>query len=131
MRNEFPVSYNVVHLLRSGATPETVKKAFEILLTDPKVKSIFINIFGGIMRCDYIAEGVIRATKELGLTIPLVVRLKGTKEIEAKQYVPILITDGARTTHPLPRMIRDSGLKIVAFDDLDTAAKKAVELTHA
>jgi len=96
-----------------GATPETVKKAFEILLTDPKVKSIFINIFGGIMRCDYIAEGVIRATKELGLSIPLVVRLKGTKEVEAKQ------------------MIKDSGLKIIPFDDLDTAAEKAVELAHA
>lgn len=87
-----------------GATPETVKKAFEILLSDPKVKSIFINIFGGthvlfglissilmvpagIMRCDYIAEGVIKATKELSLNIPLVVRLKGTKENEAKECV--------------------------------------------
>ena len=49
------------------------------------MKSIFINIFGGIMRCDYIAEGVIKATKELGLSIPLVVRLKGTKEVEAKE----------------------------------------------
>ncbi|KAH7914498.1 succinyl-CoA synthetase beta chain SSC-beta [Hygrophoropsis aurantiaca] len=96
-----------------GATPETVKKAFEILLSDPKVKSIFINIFGGIMRCDYIAEGVIKATKELGLSIPLVVRLKGTKEAEAKQ------------------MIKDSGLKIIPFDGLDEAAAKAVELAHA
>jgi succinyl-CoA synthetase beta subunit len=71
----------------SGATPETVKKAFEILLADKNVKSIFINIFGGIMRCDYIAEGVIKATKELDMSIPLVVRLKGTKEAEAKQCV--------------------------------------------
>lgn len=88
-----------------GATPETVKKAFEILNADPKVKSIFINIFGGmhfdlawhyepdtwfcagIMRCDYIAEGVIKASKELSMSIPLIVRLKGTKEAEAKQYV--------------------------------------------
>jgi len=93
-----------------GATPETVKKAFEILLSDPKVKSIFINIFGGIMRCDYIAEGVIRATKELGLTIPLVVRLKGTMEQAAKE------------------MIKESGLKIVAFDSLDDAAERAVQL---
>jgi succinyl-CoA synthetase beta subunit len=68
-----------------GATPETVKKAFEILLADKNVKSIFINIFGGIMRCDYIAEGVIKATQELEMTIPLTVRLKGTKEAEAKQ----------------------------------------------
>ncbi|KAF5368560.1 hypothetical protein D9758_002340 [Tetrapyrgos nigripes] len=93
-----------------GATPDTVKKAFEILLTDPKVKTIFINIFGGIMRCDYIAEGVIKATKELDLKIPLVVRLKGTKEQEAKD------------------MIKESGLKIVAFDSLDEAAERAVNL---
>jgi len=91
-----------------GATPETVKKAFEILLADPKVKSIFINIFGGIMRCDYIAEGVIKATQELDLNIPLVVRLKGSKETEAKQ------------------MIKESGMKIFAFDSLDEAAKSAV-----
>ena len=131
MRSEFPASRYVVHFLYSGATPETVKKAFEILLTDPKVKSIFINIFGGIMRCDYIAEGVIRATKELGLSIPLVVRLKGTKEAEAKQYVLVLIIGSARVADPLPRMIKDSGLKIIPFDDLDTAAEKAVELAHA
>ena len=92
-------------LFDRGATPETVKKAFEIISADPKVKSIFINIFGGtslardvrstrahslrsgIMRCDYIAEGVIKASKELNLDIPLIVRLKGTKEAEAKQYV--------------------------------------------
>jgi len=96
-----------------GATPETVKKAFEILNADPKVKSIFINIFGGIMRCDYIAEGVIKASKELSMSIPLIVRLKGTKEAEAKQ------------------MIRDSGLKIIPFDDLDEAAEQAVQLAHA
>ncbi|KAJ6604319.1 succinate-CoA ligase [Mycena vulgaris] len=96
-----------------GATPDTVKKAFEILLADPKVKSIFINIFGGIMRCDYIAEGVIKATKELALDIPLVVRLKGTMEKEAKQ------------------MIKDSGLKIIAFDSLDDAAERAVQLAAA
>ncbi|KIY69681.1 succinate-CoA ligase [Cylindrobasidium torrendii FP15055 ss-10] len=95
-----------------GATPETVKKAFELLLSDPKVKSIFINIFGGIMRCDYIAEGVIKATKELDLKIPLVVRLKGTKEAEAKQ------------------MIKESGLKIIAFDGFDEAAAEAVRLAN-
>jgi len=93
-----------------GATPDTVKKAFEIIVTDPKVKSIFINIFGGIMRCDYIAEGVIKAAKELKLTIPLVVRLKGTKEAEAKQ------------------MIKESGLTIIPFDSLDEAAEQAVKL---
>ncbi|TFK57471.1 succinate-CoA ligase [Heliocybe sulcata] len=95
-----------------GATPETVKKAFELLVADPKVKSIFINIFGGIMRCDYIAEGVINASKELALKIPLIVRLKGTKEAEAKE------------------MIRQSGLKIYAYDALDDAAEQAVQLAH-
>ncbi|KIJ45755.1 hypothetical protein M422DRAFT_29825 [Sphaerobolus stellatus SS14] len=96
-----------------GATPETVKKAFQILLSDKGVKAIFVNIFGGIMRCDYIAEGVIKATKELGLTIPLVVRLQGTKEPEAK------------------KLIQESGLKIFAFDGLDEAAAKAVEVARA
>lgn len=96
-----------------GATPETVKKAFEILSADPKVKSIFINIFGGIMRCDYIAEGVIKAAQELNMSIPLVVRLKGTKEAEAKA------------------MIKESGLKIIAHDGLDEAAEQAVQLAAA
>ncbi|KAF8528070.1 succinyl-CoA synthetase beta chain SSC-beta [Hysterangium stoloniferum] len=93
-----------------GATPDTVKKAFEILLADKGVKAIFINIFGGIMRCDYIAEGVIKATKELQLTIPLVVRLQGTMEKEAK------------------KLIQESGLKIFAYDGLDEAAEKAVQV---
>jgi succinyl-CoA synthetase beta subunit len=84
-----------------GATPETVKKAFQILLRDPKVKSIFINIFGGIMRCDYIAEGVIKAASELELTVPLVVRLKGTKEAEAKECVTCHSCLGARLTRAL------------------------------
>ena len=111
-----------------GATPETVKKAFEILIADPKVKGIFINIFGGIMRCDYIAEGVIKATKELEMKIPLIVRLKGTKEAEAKQCVPPSnfksgIIDVMR------RMIKESGLKIHAFDSLDEAAETAVRVS--
>ncbi|GJE87761.1 succinate--CoA ligase subunit beta [Phanerochaete sordida] len=96
-----------------GATPETVKKAFEILRSDPKVKSIFINIFGGIMRCDYIAEGVIKAATELNMSIPLVVRLKGTKEAEAKA------------------MLKESGLTIDAHDGLDEAAEQAVAFAHA
>ncbi|OXC68451.1 hypothetical protein AYX13_02902 [Cryptococcus neoformans] len=96
-----------------GATADAVKKAFELLLTSKNVKSIFVNIFGGIMRCDVIAEGIIKATKELHLEIPLVVRLQGTKEEEAKQ------------------MIRESGLKIFPFDGLDEAAAKAVEAARA
>jgi succinyl-CoA synthetase beta subunit len=123
-----------------------VKKAFEILLADSKVKSIFINIFGGIsplpihcllslvnlitgiMRCDYIAEGVIKATKELSLSIPLIVRLKGTKEAEAKQYVEPLSYLQISADGMALRMIKESGLKIYAFDSLDDAAEQAVQL---
>jgi hypothetical protein len=109
------VSVGLTHLHLRGATPETVKKAFEILLKDPKVKSIFINIFGGmltnvaldlllnffagIMRCDYIAEGVIKATTELKLEIPLVVRLKGTMEQEAKRYNTLVIAQNISQHH--------------------------------
>lgn len=91
-----------------GANAAAVKKAFEIILRSDKVKAIFVNIFGGIMRCDVIAEGIIQATKELSLDVPLIVRLQGTKEGEAKA------------------MIKESGLKIFPFDGLDEAAKAAV-----
>ncbi|KAI8339402.1 hypothetical protein BC941DRAFT_420390 [Chlamydoabsidia padenii] len=94
-----------------GATPDAVKAAFEIITSDPHVSSAFVNIFGGIMRCDVIAEGIIAAAKELDLSIPLVVRLKGTKVDEAK------------------KLIADSGLRIFAVDDLDTAAQKAVNFS--
>jgi len=93
-----------------GATPETVKTAFSILLRDKNVKSIFVNIFGGIMRCDYIAEGVIKAAKELQVDVPLVVRLKGTKENEAKE------------------LIQGSKLKIFAFDNMDEALSRLPNL---
>ncbi|KAM0792851.1 hypothetical protein ACM66B_002615 [Microbotryomycetes sp. NB124-2] len=92
-----------------GATADAVKKAFELLLSDKGVKSIFVNIFGGIMRCDVIAEGIIKATKELDMTIPLIVRLQGTKEAEAK------------------KLIKESGMKIFAYDGLDEAAQAAVK----
>ncbi|EDP42407.1 hypothetical protein MGL_3165 [Malassezia globosa CBS 7966] len=92
-----------------GANAEAVKKAFEIVLEGEGVRAILVNIFGGIMRCDVIAEGIIKATKEMELKIPLVVRLQGTKEQEAKE------------------LIRQSGLKIQAYNDLDEAARKAVE----
>ncbi|CAO3643289.1 unnamed protein product [Cunninghamella echinulata] len=95
-----------------GATPEAVKAAFEIITSDPHVTSAFVNIFGGIMRCDVIAEGIIAAAKDLDIKIPLVVRLKGTKVDEAK------------------KLIADSGLRIFAVDDLDTAAKKAVNFSN-
>lgn len=87
------------------------------------------------MRCDYIAEGVIKASKELNLEIPLIVRLKGTKEAEAKQYVTTTYLHH-RIEYlilfiAICRMIKDSGLKIIPFDDLDEAAERAVELANA
>ncbi|WFD21272.1 hypothetical protein MCAP1_003533 [Malassezia caprae] len=96
-----------------GANAEAVKRAFEIVLQSKDVRAIFVNIFGGIMRCDVIAEGIIKATKEMELKVPLVVRLQGTKEQEAK------------------KLIRESGMTISAFDDLDAAARKAVEVAAA
>eukprot|EP01114_Cavostelium_apophysatum_P024035 TRINITY_DN926_c0_g1_i1.p1 TRINITY_DN926_c0_g1~~TRINITY_DN926_c0_g1_i1.p1 ORF type:complete len:445 (+),score=130.58 TRINITY_DN926_c0_g1_i1:167-1501(+) len=92
-----------------GATQQQVTSAIRILTQDPKVKVILINIFGGIMRCDIIALGLIQAVKELSLKIPLVVRLQGTNMIEAK------------------RVLSDSGLRILTADDLDDAAQKSVK----
>jgi succinyl-CoA synthetase beta subunit len=131
-----------------GATADAVKKAFELLLSSKDVKSIFVNIcksnlfsfvslrdqdkdaadriVGGIMRCDVIAEGIIKATKELDLSIPLVVRFQGTKEAEAKKWVHP--TFPVKNTADPYRMIKESGLKIYPFDGLDEAAAKAVEM---
>jgi succinyl-CoA synthetase beta subunit len=91
-----------------GATAATVAQAFKIILSDPNVKAVLINIFGGIMRCDVIAQGVIDAVKEVGVTIPVVVRLEGTN------------VDLGR------KMLAESGLSILASDDLNAAAKMAV-----
>ncbi|XP_030374860.1 succinate--CoA ligase [ADP-forming] subunit beta, mitochondrial isoform X2 [Scaptodrosophila lebanonensis] len=95
-----------------GATAEAVKAAFKIITSDKKVLCILVNIFGGIMRCDVIAEGIISATKDLNLNMPVVVRLQGTKVKEARE------------------LIRTSGLKILARDDLDKAADLAVHLAQ-
>jgi succinyl-CoA synthetase beta subunit len=91
-----------------GATAEKVTAAFKIITTDPDVKAIFVNIFGGIMKCDTIAEGVIRAVKETGLKVPLVVRLEGTNVEIGK------------------KMLAESGLDIVAAADMADGAQKAV-----
>jgi succinyl-CoA synthetase beta subunit len=91
-----------------GASKDTVTKAFKILLNDQNVKTILVNIFGGIMKCDIIAEGVIAATKELGLNVPLVVRLAGTNVERGQQ------------------LLKDSGLNIISANDLTDAAQKAV-----
>jgi len=92
-----------------GATAEKVTAAFKIITSDPNVKGILVNIFGGIMRCDVIAEGVLTAVKEVGLQVPLVVRLEGTKVSEGKA------------------MINNSGMDVIAADDLDDAAQKIVK----
>ena len=91
-----------------GASKEKVTAAFKLILSDPAVKGILVNIFGGIMKCDIIAEGVVAAAKEVNLSVPLVVRLEGTNVEEGK------------------RILAGSGLAIVAADDLGDAAKKIV-----
>lgn len=92
-----------------GANKEKVTHAFKIILRDPNVKAILVNIFGGIMKCDVIAEGVIAASKEVGLKVPLVVRLEGTNVDLGK------------------KILKESGLNIVPADDLTDAAKKVVQ----
>ncbi len=92
-----------------GATTEKVTAAFKIITSDPQVKGILVNIFGGIMRCDVIAQGVIAAVREVGLEVPLVVRLEGTNVEKGK------------------KIIEDSGLNVIAADDLDDAAQKVVK----
>ena len=91
-----------------GASKDKVTAAFKIITADPNVKGILVNIFGGIMKCDIIAEGVIAAVKEIGLRVPLVVRLEGTNVELGK------------------KIIRDSGLNVIPADDLDDAAQKIV-----
>ncbi len=96
-----------------GATKERVAEAFRIILSDPNVEGILVNIFGGIMRCDIIADGVITAARELGLTMPLVVRLEGTNVDKGKE------------------LLRKSGLNIIAADNLADAAEKVVRAVKA
>ena len=92
-----------------GATAEKVTEAFKIITSDPNVKGILVNIFGGIMRCDIIAEGVVSAVKEVGLQVPLVVRLEGTNVEKGKE------------------IINSSGLNVIAADDLKDGAQKIVK----
>ena len=93
-----------------SAQTEQIKAAFNLLDKDPKVKSILVNIFGGIMRCDTVAQGIVDASKELSMSKPIVIRLVGTNVEKGKE------------------IIKASGLKLEAFDDLNKAAKKAVDL---
>src|SRR5205085_9966653 len=91
-----------------GATAEKVTAAFKIMLSNPKVKAILVNIFGGIMKCDTIATGVVAAARQVKLSLPLVVRMKGTNEDLGK------------------KILRDSGLPIISADNMADAAKKVV-----
>jgi len=92
-----------------GATEEQVTEAFKILIADKKVNAILVNIFGGIMKCDVIAQGIIDAAKTVKLSVPLVVRLEGTNVERGKQ------------------LLKESGLALIAADDLADAAEKVVK----
>jgi succinyl-CoA synthetase beta subunit len=96
-----------------GANEEQVKNAFRIILSDKNVRAVLINIFGGIMRCDVIANGVVAAVREMGLSIPVVVRLEGTNVDQGKA------------------ILRESGLKITPADGLSDAARKVVDAARA
>jgi succinyl-CoA synthetase beta subunit len=96
-----------------GATREKVAAAFKIITSDHHVKGILVNIFGGIMRCDVIAEGVVAAVREVGLRVPLVVRLEGTNAELGKQ------------------ILRDSGLNVIPANDLADGARKIVDAVKA
>jgi succinyl-CoA synthetase beta subunit len=96
-----------------GATKERVTEAFKLILSSDKVKAIFVNIFGGIVRCDMIAEGIIAAVKEVGVKIPVIVRLEGTNVNEGKE------------------LLKNSGLAITPADDINDGAKKAVAAVAA
>ena len=94
-----------------GASKEKVSAAFKIILSDKNVKGILINIFGGIMRCDILAQGVVEAVKETNLSVPLVVRLAGTNEKLGKE------------------ILKKSNIKIISANNLSDAAKKIIEKT--
>jgi len=91
-----------------GANAKQVTEGFKVILSDPEVKAIFVNIFGGIMRCDFIAEGIIEAAKEIDMKVPLIVRLAGTNVKLGK------------------KMLSESGLDLITADDMDDGARKAI-----
>ena len=95
-----------------GATPEAIKQAFDLITSDPKVTAIFVNIFGGIVRCDYIAKGLINVVESTNMRTPVIARLQGTNMEQAQ------------------KLINESGLKIFSIQDLQTAAEKAVQFSQ-
>lgn len=96
-----------------GASKEQVSAAFKIILGDPNVKGILVNIFGGIMQCDIIAQGILAAAKETGLSIPLIVRLEGTNVAQGRE------------------LIANSDLDVITAESLNDAAQKAVAAVSA
>ncbi|HEY7905564.1 MAG TPA: succinate--CoA ligase subunit beta, partial [Wenzhouxiangella sp.] len=96
-----------------GTNAERVKEAFKLILSSDTVEAILVNIFGGIVRCDLIAEGIINAVREIDLNVPVVVRLEGTNVDEGK------------------KLLADSGLTIITADDLNDGARKAVAAVQA
>jgi succinyl-CoA synthetase beta subunit len=96
-----------------GSNAERVKEAFKLILSSENLEAILVNIFGGIVRCDEIAEGIIAAVREVGVTVPVVVRLEGTNVDQGKQ------------------LLTESGLSIIAADDLNDAAQKAIAAAAA
>src|SRR5213079_2544874 len=93
-----------------GANADQIKNAFKILMSDKNVKAVLINIFGGILRCDILAQGVIAAVKDLGVPVPIVIRMEGTNVDAGK------------------RLLRESGMKLTTADSMDEAAAKVVQL---
>jgi succinyl-CoA synthetase beta subunit len=93
-----------------GANAEQIRSAFKILMSDKNVKAVLINIFGGILRCDILAQGVIAAVKDLGVPVPIVIRMEGTNVDEGK------------------RLLKESGMKLTTADSMDEAATKVVQL---
>jgi succinyl-CoA synthetase beta subunit len=96
-----------------GADVETVKKAFKFILSDKKVKSVLVNIFGGILRCDVVADGIVSAVNEIGIKVPLVVRLEGTNHEQGQD------------------ILNESGLPIFSVNNMDEGAKLAIEKAKA
>ena len=96
-----------------GASTEKVAAAFRILLADKRVKGVLINIFGGIMRCDVLAQGVVEAAKQVKLNVPLVVRMEGTNVVEGK------------------KILAESGIKVITATDMADAAKRIVDAIAA
>ena len=110
LRELIPAS--VRELGRDHYTPEQIESAFRIISSDPSVKAVFINVFGGILRVDRLAEGIISAVKKLGLTLPVVLRAEGTNVEQGK------------------KMLAESGLALVMADDMGDGARKVVELAR-